>query len=185
MLVIDEFSMVKSDMLYQLDLRLKELKENYEAPFGGVAIFFFGDLLQLRPTAAKCIFDEPRNQQFQITHAIEPLWDLFKVINLRYNHRQGGDKVYANLLNRMRIGETTREDIELLQTRVLAEDDPRVPIEAIFLSALNEDVNKINEERLELVPTTLLTIKAIVSHKTLRKHKPSVTNAGNIKNTPL
>ena len=36
-LVIDEFSMVKSDMLYQLDLRLKELKENNDVPFGGVA----------------------------------------------------------------------------------------------------------------------------------------------------
>ena len=33
-LVIDEFSMVKADMLYQLDLRLKEVKENYDVPFG-------------------------------------------------------------------------------------------------------------------------------------------------------
>ena len=40
--------MVKTDMLYQLDLRLKELKEKYDVPFGGVAVFLFGDLLQLR-----------------------------------------------------------------------------------------------------------------------------------------
>ena len=79
--------MVKFDMLYPLDHRLKELKENNEVSFGGVAVFFFGDLVQLRPTAAKYIFDKPRNQQFQINHAIEPSWDLSKVINLRYNHR--------------------------------------------------------------------------------------------------
>ena len=38
-LVIDEFSMVKSDMLYQLDLRLKELKEVDDVPFGGSCCF--------------------------------------------------------------------------------------------------------------------------------------------------
>ena len=36
--IIDEFSMVKADMLYQLDLRLKELKETPDLPFGGVAV---------------------------------------------------------------------------------------------------------------------------------------------------
>ena len=60
--MIDEFSMVKSDMLYQFDLRLKEIKENYDVPFGGVSIFLFGDLLQLRPTAARFIFEEPSNE---------------------------------------------------------------------------------------------------------------------------
>ena len=60
--MIDEFSMVKADMLCQLDLRLKECKGAYDSPFGGVAVFMFGDLLQLRPTAVKYIFDEPANE---------------------------------------------------------------------------------------------------------------------------
>ena len=91
-LVIDEFSMVKADMLYQLDLHLKELKEEYEIPFKGVSVFLFGDLLQLRPTAAKFIFDEPSNVQFQLRHAIESHWENFQVVNLTHNHRQGNDK---------------------------------------------------------------------------------------------
>merc|ERR1711867_153910 len=49
MLIIDEYSMVKSDMLYQLDLRLKELKQQPDIPFGNVSIFLVGDLLQLSP----------------------------------------------------------------------------------------------------------------------------------------
>ena len=64
--------------------------------------------------------------------------------------------------------------------------DPRIPTKAIQLSAVNEDVKKINENRLELISgKQLLTIKAVVMHKTIRKHKPSVTDAGTIKNPPL
>ena len=48
-MIIDEISMVKSDLLFQLDMRLKEVTHKIDTPFGGVAIFAFGDLLQLRP----------------------------------------------------------------------------------------------------------------------------------------
>ena len=81
----------------------------------------------------------------------------------------------------MRVGETTDSDVKLLESAVMVSDDPRLPKEAIFLSAVNEDVNRINEERLELLDSRPLTINAVVSHKTIRKHKPSVTNAGTIK----
>ena len=184
-LIIDEFSMVKSDMLYQLDLRLKELMERHDVPFGGVAIFLFGDLLQLRPTAAHYIYEEPSNEKFKITHALGPLWELFDIVNLTYNHRQGTDKVYADLLNRMRVGDTTDEDIELLSTRVKSSDDPNIPKDAIYLSAVNADVNDINESRLDDLDTNLLTINAAVLHKAIRNHKPKITNSGSIKNTPL
>ena len=49
MVIVDEFSMVKSDMLYQLDLRLREVKSKPDVLFGGVSIVLFGDILQLRP----------------------------------------------------------------------------------------------------------------------------------------
>ena len=40
-IIIDEVSMVKADMLYQLDLKLQEIKERVGVPFGGVSIFDF------------------------------------------------------------------------------------------------------------------------------------------------
>jgi len=184
-LVIDEFSMVKSDMLYQLDLRLKELKEVYDLPFGGVFVFLFGDLLQLRPTAAKYIFDEPSNEQFQLADSIDSLWAKFEVVNLTYNHRQGNDKSYADILNRARIGELTDDDIRILETRVMERDDPNLPKDAIYISAVNEDVNKVNEERLECLDGKKLTANAIITNKTIQKYKPIITSAGTIKNTPL
>ena len=56
MVVIDEFSMLKSDMFYQLDLRLRELKQDTEKPFGGCSIVLLGDILQLKPVMGRYIF---------------------------------------------------------------------------------------------------------------------------------
>ena len=42
MVIIDELSMIKADMFYQLDLRLRELKQNMDVPFGGCSVLLFG-----------------------------------------------------------------------------------------------------------------------------------------------
>ena len=70
--VIDEYSMIKSDMLYQLNLRLQEIKQNNKL-FGGVALFFFGDILQLRPVMAKYIMEMPADDTFHIAYTLENL----------------------------------------------------------------------------------------------------------------
>jgi hypothetical protein len=57
------------------------------------------------------ICDDPIGQEFQIVHAIEPRWRMFESLILETNHRQGNDKAYAELLNRVRVGEQTQEDI--------------------------------------------------------------------------
>ena len=124
--VIDEYSMIKADMLYQLDLRLREIKES-EVPMGGVALFFFGDILQLRPVMARWIMEKPEHDHFQISYTLDPLWQKADVILLVKNHRQESDKQYADLLNRVRIGEQNDEDIELLKTRVRQDGHPDLP----------------------------------------------------------
>ena len=104
MVIIDEVSMVKSDMLYQLDLKLQELKERVGVPFGGVAILAFGDLLQLRPVMGAFIFEKPKNPEFHATFRMDNRWEKFKILNLEVNHRQGEDRSYAEILNRIRVG---------------------------------------------------------------------------------
>ena len=118
MVIIDEYSMIKSDMLYQLDLRLKEVKQNPKKPFGGVSLFLFGDILQLRPVKASYIFEEPKSESFSLNHLINPLWKLFDVVMLVTNHRQGEDREYAEMLNRIRVGDINEEDIRKLEDRV-------------------------------------------------------------------
>ena len=88
MIIIDEISMVKADMLYQLDLKLQEIKDKVDVPFGGAAIFCFGDLLQLQPVAGKFIFDLPQSSAYCLTHSLMPRWKMLRVLNLELKHRQ-------------------------------------------------------------------------------------------------
>jgi ATP-dependent exoDNAse (exonuclease V) alpha subunit len=60
-LIVDEMSMVKADMLYQLNLWLKEIKQNDKD---------FGDLMQLRPVQARYIFQTPKNEKFALSHVV-------------------------------------------------------------------------------------------------------------------
>ena len=73
LLIIDEISMVSADMLYKIDLRLKEIKENMSSQFGGIGVLCFGDLMQLRPVLARYIFDQPRHQSYKIPYMVDPL----------------------------------------------------------------------------------------------------------------
>ena len=66
LLIIDEISLVDSDMFYKIDLRLREITQ-VEAPFGNVGIILLGDLLQMCPIMGCYIFCEPRNSQFLLT----------------------------------------------------------------------------------------------------------------------
>ena len=81
MVIIDEISMVKSDMLYQLDLRLQEITQKY-VPFGGVSIFVFGDLMQLKPVQGNYIFEKPRHEDYQQSHLANPRWDMFNCFKI-------------------------------------------------------------------------------------------------------
>ena len=45
------------------------------------------------------------NAQYAITHMLDPRWELLKVLTLIENHRQGEDRQFANLLNRIRVFE--------------------------------------------------------------------------------
>ena len=131
-LIVDEMSMVKADMLYQLNLRLKEIKQN-DKDFGRLAVLLFGDLMQLRPVQARYIFQAPKNEKFALSHVVRSLWENFKVVELRHNHRQGEDGEYADILNRIRFGKHTEKDIELLRSR----NSSSLPVEAVHLFSTN------------------------------------------------
>ena len=92
-LIIDEVSLLGSDMLYKIHLRLNEvLGGNFS--FGGIAVILVGDLLQLAPVKASYIFDKPRNPHFAAYHDVNPLWMSFESMILKWNHRQGKNMLY-------------------------------------------------------------------------------------------
>ena len=79
--IIDEISMVSADMLYNLDLRLREITM-VDAVFGGLCVLVFGDLFQLQPVKARYVFEEPTNKEHALSFTLRNLWQLFTVVNL-------------------------------------------------------------------------------------------------------
>ena len=117
--------MMKADILYRIHLRLKEITQ-INKDFGGVSVFLFGDPVQLKPVRGSYIFDEPNCPDYKLAYGdgSDSLWRSFEVINLEENHRQGKDKIYADMLNRIRINKQTKEDLDILKTRVRPKGHP-------------------------------------------------------------
>ena len=116
---------------------------------------------------------------------IESLWEKFDIVLLRKNHRQGEDRQYADILNRLRIGLVTEEDTELLETRVKAVNDQDIPREALVVLCTNVEVNKVNEDRLNSIEEPEYIIEAIFKTSTQKQCKPRVDRSGAIYGTPL
>jgi hypothetical protein len=176
--IIDEFSFIKADMLYLLDLRLREVKQVPDVVFGGVSVFLLGDILQLRPVLARYIFEDPSSERFKLAFLILSLWKMFKVVILRTNHRQGEDKEYADILNRIRTAEFTEDDLKALETRVRPLNHSDIPINALVVTSTNKEVNQINEERLTLIDERIYESKAINRRSTQREFKPKIDPTG-------
>ena len=117
-IIIDEMSMIRSDLLYQLDLCLREITQKENRLFGGISIYFMGDIMQLKPCQGAFIFDEPLNNDYLLPYLCKSTWDSLDVIILEENHRQGEDHEYAKILNRLRIGKQSTDDIDSLRSRI-------------------------------------------------------------------
>ena len=180
--IIDEISMVSADLFYNLDLRLREITM-VDAVFGGVSVFVFGDLYQLQPPKARYVFEEPTNKEHALAHAMRDLWKLFTVVNLEENHRQGEDKVYGDLLNRVRTGTQTEEDIAMLQTRVRPKSDPTLDSNALHIYGTNAKVNARNNAKLNEIEGELFKIKAKNASRIVKTFHTN--NAGCVRNTPF
>ena len=185
--IIDEYSMVRPDMFYQIDVRLQEIKQKIGVPFGGVAVFLFGDILQLRPTTSKkFIFQAPSNDKYRLSFNSESLFgELFEKHFLSFNHRQGEDYEYSEILNRIRFGKLSPDDCRILETRVFQEGDPEIPKDALYIAALNDEVNEYNKSRLNDIPGEVIKFDTVILNKTGAMRKPTLTNAGEVRNTPL
>ena len=182
-LCIDEMSMVKSDMLYQLHLRLKEVKQQ-DKLFGGVCVLLFGDVLQLQPVKATFIFAKPICTDYHPSYMIRSLWRQFEVVLLRTNHRQGADREYADILNRVRTADMTAEDITVLQTRIRPSGHPDIPAGTLVVTKTNAVVNEINARALSAIDSQLYEFQA--SNRSSRGEvKPYTDRAGCIRNTSL
>jgi exonuclease III len=184
-LIIDEISFVSCDNFYKLDLKLQEIMENKE-PFGGVAIFCFGDFFQLKPVQGRFLFEIPSNPAFHVKHRFCNLWNLLTVINLTTNHRQGASGEFAELLNRMRVlrkGEMEEEDIKTWKSRVRKKGHADLNGATVNIVCTRVKAANLNEKYLKSLQGEVVTVKAVVYKASQKKFKPPLHASGTIGTT--
>ena len=106
---------------------------------------------------------------------------MFETIELEINHRQGDDKVYADLLNRLRFKSKHEdifgEDLELLNSRVVSSE---VGDDVTKIFGKNRSVNYENSKHLKRLKSSLFTIEA---NHTPKNRLVKITAAGTIEDT--
>ena len=170
-LIVDEVSMVKADQLYQLDLRLREVTMRPDKLFGGVSVFVFGDIMQLKPVKGRVIWSQPKSSEYYQAFLIKPHWEEFQVVSLVENHRQQGDAMYADMLNRIRVGEQTEEDLTILQERVRPTGHLDM-LGAMVIASTHAIVNMHNDLCLQQLAGDIVSVEALNSHSNIPNFQP-------------
>lgn len=110
--------MVGSGMFNFLKLRLQEIMGSTKL-FGGISVITVGDLFQLKPVFDKWIFE---NCQTAYSALATNIWnENFTIFELTEIMRQKDDKQFAELLNCLREGNHSENDIAILKQRVVNE----------------------------------------------------------------
>jgi ATP-dependent DNA helicase PIF1 len=141
-LVIDEISMLHPEFFLKLEEYVRLIRK-CDLPMGGIQLIAVGDFMQLPPVGA------PPEAPFCFQTGA---WSacLKKMVRLTQVYRQK-DEAWAHLLNRMRLGQVTPEDVHVLQARVGA-TFPADGIEPTMLRARNSQADVLNESRLAALP---------------------------------
>ena len=182
LIIIDEMSMVSSDTLYKIHQRLSEIHYGTDDLFANIGIILVGDLLQLRPIQASWIFSTPRDKKRKMLYELLSLWKQFKVINLKHNHRQGEGSQWTELLNRVRIGEPSDDDIKILETLVTEQEDLDPTKTHVFIT--NVDVTDHNAKMLNKIDSPSQVFSAKKSSN-VKGFNQDPKKDGRINNTPF
>ena len=152
-LVIDEISMVRADLLDGMDRFLRVNRENYR-PFGGVQVVFFGDLFQLPPVVTRdpveaAYFSEYYESPYFFSGKIFQDADFqLESLELRKVYRQES-RHFLRLLEAVRVNELDYDDLDDLNER---HEPGFVASEGyITLCARNATADKINQRELSLL----------------------------------
>ncbi len=149
LLIIDEVSMLRADLLDAIDFVLRFIRKNNTQSFGGVQVLFIGDLHQLPPVVKKTEWNIMaslyKSVFFFDALALEK--DPPVYIELEKIYRQADD-VFINLLNNLRNNLITKTDLQLLQQYYKAGYQPKLNQGVITITTHNNKANTINKNNL-------------------------------------
>ena len=148
-LAIDEISMLNVETFQYVNEVLKQVREN-DKPFGGIQVLFIGDFFQLPPVE--------QGESFERRYCFETeLWDELELKNvvLKRNFRQN-EEDFIKALSDMRINRLTEEDIDLLETRCVDEDDGEI----LHIFSTNEEANRYNSVKFNAIDEPVINFVA-------------------------
>lgn len=151
LLIIDEISMVRADILDAIDSILRRFRE-HNKPFGGVQLLMIGDLQQLtpivRPDEEKLLNRYYNTPYFFDSKALQST--QYVTIELTKVFRQQ-DKVFIDILNHFRDGHVSDEDFDILNKRYQPNFSPDENSDYIHLTTHNRIADNINDRQLEQI----------------------------------
>jgi hypothetical protein len=171
LLIIDEVSMLRADILDAVDNVLRTVRRMRNVPFGGVQILFIGDLLQLPPVVKDNEWLTLRNY-YKSIHFFEALGLQGQppmYIELEKIYRQS-DPVFIDVLNHFRENKVTDADVAILNQHYQPGFKPKPSEGYIYLTTHNRIADKINREELQKLSGQVFRFSADVQ-KDFREHQ--------------
>lgn len=176
-LIIDEISMVRADLLDSIDVFLRTIRKN-QLPFGGVRLVLFGDLFQLPPVVTQSekeiinqIYPSP---YFFSSHVIQNLnqnlLSKLEVLVLEKVYRQR-DQKFIDLLNKIRLGGVVEDDLTALNRQLISEGE--YDENSIILTTVNQKSDTINQNRLNSIMGVAKTFRSASKGKVNEIHMPA------------
>ena len=153
LLIIDEVSMLRADIMDAIDFRMRRAKGNYRQSFGGAQLLMIGDLYQLPPIVRDEEWQTLQNY-YRSMHFFEALAfreEKMVTIELDRIFRQSDEK-FITVLNHLRNNITTREDIDLLNAYYRSEEEIDSKEGIITITTHNHIADGINRRELEALP---------------------------------
>ena len=148
LLVIDEVSMLRADLLDAIDFMMQSVRQN-KKPFGGVQVLFIGDLLQLPPVVKNEEWNVLRQYYngkfFFHSHVIQQNPPLYIELSKIYRQR---DDAFISILNNLRNNVITNENIQALNAFVRPNFDLKRNEGYIILTTHNSKADTINSQSL-------------------------------------
>ena len=166
LLVIDEVSMVRADLLDTIDAVLRHFKHRPTIPFGGVQLLVIGDLFQLSPVVREeewrllqAFYDGPYFFQARVFRELKPVYIEFERVYRQTNME------FLSILNQVRNNALTPQSFAMLNSRVrsLGDQEFRTLEGAITLSTHNSKVDAINQREMDALNGKEYTYKATIT----------------------
>lgn len=164
-LVIDEISMLRADLLDAVDYLLRKWRNKPDMPFGGVMVIGTGDLLQLPPVVG--------GDEAQVYFKMYPSpWFFYanimgqidaEMVELTVLYRQQ-DPEFLDALNRIRLNDAHRESVALINRSCYRDIDPSF-VPDLTLCARNDRADFINEGRLNQLQGVAKTYRGEITGK--------------------